>query len=248
MNALSGVASIFDRNCADVERLVNFDREVLDVVIGSLEDLHARLRSIHASDQMNAGRVLTIIKGIRDNESLKSKYQVIYGQAIVLLVSHFASALAEIFRAAIASSLDDERSETLLKEEITLTFREMRDQGWNLRPAAADLLIDKKDYKFQDMQSTVRAFDSYLCIKLQRDQVMNNIIFGQAARHVIVHAGGVVTDRMLKQVAKAYPRTLRPEIKVGESLAFTATEVHELANEMRAFIARVVTAFDPAGD
>lgn len=238
------VSTSFHKNCTDVERLVNFDREVLQVVDGLLDDLHKRLKPVHASDQMNGGRVLTIVRGIRNNNSLRSNYSAIYGQAVVLLVSHFASALADIFRLAVSASLETEESEALLSEELRLTFREIKERGWNLKSSAADLLIAKKDYTFQDMQSTVRAFDSYVGVKLVRDQTTNNIILGQAARHVIVHASGLVTERMLRQVSGATPRTLRPTLQLGQALNFTPEEVLSLKSEMEAYIARTIAAVE----
>jgi hypothetical protein len=241
---LQDLLATFRSNAEDVERLVNFDREVLQVVVLSLEDLHMQLKPIHGTPQMNGGRVLEVVRGIRDNQSLRSKYSAIFNQAVVLLVSHFSSALGDIFRVAVSTSLEREGNDLLLDEDIKMTFREMKDRGWNLKTSAADLLIAKKDFTFQDMQSTVRAFDTYVGIKLERDKVTNNIILGQASRHVIVHSGGVATDRMIKQISKANPRTLKPAVSIGEDVVFSATEVIELRDEMLTYLGRVVAAIE----
>ena len=45
----------------------DFDREVLQLVILSLQDLHEKLKPHHGTPQMNGGRVLEMIIGIRDN-------------------------------------------------------------------------------------------------------------------------------------------------------------------------------------
>lgn len=242
----ASIETIFKANCSDVERMINFDREVLDIVITSLEDLHARLKVTHTSDQMNGGRVLQVVRQIRNNDSLRARYSAINGQAVVLLVSHFASALADIFRTAVNSALDSDSGEALLSEDIRLTFREIKERGWNLKSSAADLLIAKKDYTFQDMQSTVRAFETYVGVKLVKDEVTNDIILGQAARHVIVHASGAVTDRMLKQVVSASPRVLKPKLDLGESLHFSADDVMHLKKQMESFISRVIAVAEVA--
>ena len=236
------VVSRFHSNCDDVERLINFDREVLQLVIISLEDLHEKLKPHHGTAQMNGGRVLEIVRGIRSNDSLRHRYGVIFNQAVVLLVSHFSAALGDIFRASLLHSFDDESSGTLFDEEIKLTFREMKDRGWNLKASAADLLIAKKDFNFQDMGSTVRAFDTYVGVKLDRDEVVNNLILGQASRHVIVHTGGIASDKMLRQISKAYPRTLKEEIAAGSKIQFSIEEVSKLKVDMIEYVNRLVAA------
>ena len=240
------ILNSFKANTEDVERLVNFDREVLQLVILSLQDLHEKLKPHHGTPQMNGGRVLEMIIGIRDNESLRDKYGVIFNQAVVLLVSYFSSALGDIFRAAVILGLDNENNSILLDEEIKLTFKDMKERDWNMKSAAADLLIAKKDYTFQDMQSTVRAFDTYVGINLVRDEITNSIILGQAARHVIVHAGGIATERFMKQISKAYPRTLKPNMQLNDKVQFTAKDVTELKGKMLAYINNVVAKVEAA--
>jgi hypothetical protein len=240
------VAKSFLGNCTAVNGLIGFDATVLSLVIDCLEELHARLKKLHASDQQNGGRVLTIVRNIRDNESLRSKYQVIYGQAVVLLVSHFASAMADLFRASIAMSLESHDHDPLLDEDVRITFREMREKDWNLRSSAADLLIAKKDLTFQDMQSISRAFSTYLGVQLEKDQITNNIILGQAARHVLVHASGIANDRMVRQVSSAKPRTLKPKISAGDHLSFSSSEVLELMGQMKAYLERAIDSVKSA--
>lgn len=234
----------FKKNVADVDRLVNFDKEVLQVVIQTMEDLHTRLKGTYANEQMNGGRALAMFKGIRDNESLRSKYAAIFNQAVVLLVSHFSAALGDLFRVAVSTKLQTTTEGPLLAEEIKLTFAEMRERDWNLKGAAADLLIAKHDFTFQDMGSTVRAFDKFVGVKLERDAIMNNIIAAQACRHVIAHASGRVTERMLKQVSLATPRTLKPNLMPNELIQFTPTEIESIRNDMLTFIVRLGECLD----
>jgi predicted protein tyrosine phosphatase len=73
-------------------------------------------------------------------------------------------------------------------------------------------------------------------VHIEKDRRANNIILGQAARHVIVHAGARVTERMMRQVSKATPRTLKQELKPDAALTFLKEEVLELKGEMIAFV------------
>lgn len=238
------IATTFAENARDVERLIDFDRDVVDIMILSLEALKKDVPSQFHSFAGRIDRTATVMRSIRDNESLKSKYGTVCNQAVVLLVSHFSSAIGDLFRKAVTAALNNEGNETLLNEELKLTFREIKDRNWNLKNSAGDLLIAKKDLTFQDMQSTVRAFDSYVGIQIVKDQCTNNIIFGQASRHVIVHASALVTDRMLKQVAKATPRTLKKNLEPDKPLVFSKEEVLELKSELLNFIEKLVNNLD----
>lgn len=239
------IAATFVENARDVERLIDFDRDVVDIMIMSLEGLKKDVPPQFHSFAGRIDRAALVIRNIRDNDSLKSKYGTVCNQAVVLLVSHFSSAVGDIFRKAVSAALDREGNETLFNEELKLTFREIKDKNWNLKTSAGDLLIAKKDLTFQDMQSTVRAFESYIGVQIIKDQRANNIILGQAARHVIVHASARVTERMVKQVSRASPRTLKQELELDAALVFTKEEVLELKSEMVSFVEELVGKLPP---
>jgi hypothetical protein len=236
----TSIATSFADNARDVERLIDFDRDVIDIMIMSLDGLRKDVPPQFHSFAARIDRVAHVIRDIRNNESLKSKYETVCNQAVVLLVSHFASAVGDLFRKGISAAVDREGNDALLNEELKLTFRDMKDKSWNLKSAAGDLIIAKKDLTFQDMQSTVRAFDTYVGVQIQRGQRLNNIILGQAARHAIVHAGAIVTERMLRQVAGAAPRTLMQALQAGESLVFSKDDVLQLRDEMLSFVLDLV--------
>lgn len=240
----ANIAKTFSENLLEVERLIDFDRDVLDILIMSLQGLRGEVPSQMHSFAGRIDRVLQIVSGIRDHESLKSKYGAVCNQAVVLLVSHFASTLGDLFRAAVSESLARDENKALLDEELKITFREMKERNWDIKSFAGDLLIAKKDLMFQDMQSTVRAFDAYIGVEIAKDQLTNNIILGQAARHVIVHASARVTPRMLKQVSKAVPRTLKQVLLHDDMLIFSKEEVLELKTDMSNFIQNLIMKLD----
>lgn len=226
----------FKSNLAEVDRLINFDRELLQLVTLTVESLHEQLRKHHADERLNGSRALAVIRGIRDNDTIRSKYQAIYNQAVVLLVSHFASTLGDLFRDAVSHRLASVDPGRLLEEDFKLTVAELKERDWNLAGAVPDLLIAKHDFTFQDMGATVRAFATYTGLTPPRGELMNNIITAQACRHAIVHAGGRVGDKSVRQVSKAHPRTFRPRLIQGEQLAFSLEEVESIKADMLRFI------------
>jgi hypothetical protein len=71
------------------------------------------------------------------------------------------------------------------------------------------------------MQSIARAFKDYLGIEIERTQRVNDIVLAQGCRHVIVHSGGIVDDRLVRQLSSAQPRRLKPRLVLGERIQFT---------------------------
>ena len=240
----TNVATTFEENLRDVERLIDFDRDVVEIMIMSLRDLKKDVPPQMHSFAGRIDRVINVISGIRDHESLKPKYGAVCNQAVVLMVSHFASALGDLFRVSVSVALDRDDNKSLLDEELKLTFREIQERNWDVKSSAGDLLIAKKDLLFQDMQSTVKAFETYVGVQITKDQCTNNIILGQAARHVIVHASARVSSRMLKQISKATPRTLKVQLVQDETITFAKEEVLLLKSEMSSFIRDLVSKLE----
>src|SRR6185312_2015447 len=96
----------------------------------------------------------------------------------------------------------------------------------------ADRTVAEDDIRFRDMKSIARAFKETLEVDLVRDDLINDIILGQAARHVLVHAGGKIDERFRKQVAGAKPRKLKPALPIDGAIEFPPDEVNSLADAM----------------
>lgn len=192
---------LFEQNIQSVRKLMNFDRDVQDFAIEQIEKLHNTLVNVDKieNETRNGKRTLDLLKQIRSNDSLRPRYQIIFNQAIVLLVSYFGSAISDCFRTAtqISIALDDKR---VLNEELNIEIEELLIRGDQINDVLGDLLIQKKDISFQDMKSVSRAFKEYFGIEIKKDNVVNNIILGQACRHAIVHEGGRVNGRIIRQV------------------------------------------------
>jgi hypothetical protein len=236
--------SAFAANLDSVKKLLNFDREVVDLAVQGVRALPQTLvQRGFENPALNAKNTLTSLQNIKDHDSLLPRYKVVFNQAVVLLVSYFGSAVEELFKIGVSARLvlDDENS-TLMKEELKLTFRSIRERGWMLNDIAADLLVDKKDLTFQDMKSIADAFRDYVGIEVTRNKIVNDIIVAQACRHVIVHAGHEVTSKMMRQIRGAIPRDLKPDLVVGEMVQFTPSEVELVAESMKAYVTQVAEA------
>ena len=184
---------------------------------------------------------LDMLANIREHDSLRRHYTTIYNQCVVLLVSHFGSALHDIFVAAAPKCLGRVTANEHEKETLKFSLSELRDRNYDLRDVIGDILVTKSDISFQDMGSTLRAFERYCGILISRDSSVNNIILAQAARHVIVHAGGKVDVKCTGQLRDAFPREVKRTLAVGDSLVFTPAEIDSIAASMRTFVGNIVT-------
>jgi hypothetical protein len=235
------ILETFKRHTSDVDRLMAFDREVMHIAITTVEDLHNRLVTQQRieNEQINGARALQILKGIRDNESLKPRFSLILNQAIVLLVSYFGSAVEDIFCYAVRASLRG-NSSRLKKEELKLTVAELLDTVANSDEAVAALFVEKKDLSFQDMQAIQRAFRDYVGVEIEKNSNVNNIILAQACRHVIVHAGGDITPKLLRQVSGAVPRDIKNNLSDKTAIQFSPQEVQAVAESMKQYLSLLV--------
>lgn len=233
------IEQTFRKNIESVEKLINFDREFMDIAIGSIQLLHDRLVDQPYSienEQSNGKRTLDILKSIRTNDSLKSKFSTINNQAVVLLVSYFGSATADLFRAASKIAVDVHQDKRVLNSELKVKVEELIGFGSSLSDSIGDVLITKNSISFQDMKSIQREFKKYFGILIERDTNVNNIILGQACRHSIAHEAGIVNSRVTHQAQGAKPRDLKPSLTEGSEIGFTEEEIAIVAKSMLAYV------------
>lgn len=57
---------------------------------------------------------------------------------------------------------------------------------------------------------------------------------------MIVHAGGTVNDRLMRQVANATPREIKLAITRGEHIEFQPEEVELISRSMEAYVKGLV--------
>jgi hypothetical protein len=234
--------SSFDANLQSVLDLVNFDHVILDTCLSHLNALSEKLEQHHrlANPYLSARNTIQLITAIRDHDSLRTKYEAMFNQALVLQVSYFASAIHQLFRASLAHFLAHFTDTRIQREEIRFSVEELRTMDYDLRDRIANIIISKKDYSFQDMQSINRAFEECYKFTPNRDANVDNIILAQACRHVIVHAGSIADERMVRQLSNATRRTVKATIIAGKHIQFTPAEIELVGASMRNYVADAV--------
>jgi hypothetical protein len=240
------VLANFRANRSRIKELLGFDDLLLGFILKPLKTIQeAQDRAKQRIDNPNyrVDKVITLLESIRSNHSLATHFATVHNQALVLLVSHFAAALRDAYRTTVRLALTSEVAPAkLLDEELKVTVaRLISNQGDPLLDVA-DLLIDKKDLSFQDMKGTGRAFEELCGVSVPKGSGVNDIIAAQACRHGIVHAGEVVTQQMIRQLAGATPRRLKISMVVDAIIRFSPEEVELAGDAMEEYLSSLMQA------
>jgi hypothetical protein len=224
-----------------VEQLLEFGNVIIDMAVDGLKTLEAQLeeRNLHSAVQLVKNKA-TVLSNIKRGDSLRPQYEAMFSQCVVLLVSHFGSAVHDVFRRAVQDALREGLSVPAAAEELKVSWDGIAKTDAPPEALFADLLVAQNDISFQDMQSITRAFKKHLRVAIERDTDTNNIILGQAARHSIVHSGSRIDKRMARQIADAVPRELMKDATLGLPISFTPAQVRMLAESMSRYLDRLV--------
>jgi hypothetical protein len=235
----SAISARFESNLESIFELMTFDRVVLNHCIEQIEKLQVslgeKINPLHVNKiEMTLGN----LKQIQKHGSLRSQYQAINNQGVVLLVSHFGSALSDLFKLSVHSALRKETFREINRAEVKLSLASLMELDQKSELIAGELIIDNSanTISFQDMKSTKRAFSDYFGIKIEKEPHVNDIILAQACRHSIVHEGARITSRLINQIRQSKPRTLKLEIEDCGQITFDTEELRVVARSMRLYL------------
>ncbi len=236
---MNKIVDQFNINVKSVYELANFDRVVLDFVINLILS-QKNVQGVNRLQINAAENAAKALENVRDHNSLRSKYQTVFNQCLVLLVSYFGLAINDMFNRYLTEFLKQGlRLPNCGKEEIKVSLTELEAINYDVLGNIGELVVSSKDISFQDMQSIPRAFRDWLGYEPKQDQDVNNIIVGQACRHVIVHSGSVVNKRLLNQIRNATPRELKPTFNENELLQFSPDEIEIVGKSMIRYIEKL---------
>ncbi len=198
MSYLNKIKNTFDGNLLKVDQVVNLGAEVGELAVSFLKDLEDKYSLIPGfiEYKQKLKRVITEIEKIKNQPALKKKYEVIYNQAVVLVVSNFETFMDDIFR-EIVNNQPYLINWTEDKAKVDLSIFK-----YSL-PTIGDLIIQafKDRFNFQDLQSTLRFLEQMLEIKdILEEKEKDIIIFYQAIRHVIIHNSAKIDTAFIIQV------------------------------------------------
>jgi hypothetical protein len=217
MTTLKKIEDRFDEHLRTVDELILFDRIILDVCINHVDNLNERLKTGPfkiTNPTYLAENTLKSIKNIRQNDSLRTNYLSMFNSCLVLQVSYFTSIVDDIF-----------------KHTSSCLFSNNQRPDLNI-----DLLKQKNDVNFQNMQSIIKTYKKYLDIEIPKDTICNTIILAQSARHAIVHSLGKADQKFILHTDNANPRDIKHNFNLDEKIQFTSSELEFVKLAMQVFI------------
>ncbi len=212
------------KNLTDIKK--NFEYQ-LDQIRG-ISDVHAETQEfilsfldvfksnpvvkLHPAGEREFDKMRTLVVQIKDHKNIKEKYEIIYSQSLVLLISAFESAMNETFKFII-----NEQSNLITwpQKKIQIDVSEL---GYEL-PTPGDLILKafKENINFQNPDSVLRFCDEYLKLNVKFNDLASLKYFFML-RHVVAHNGSKA-DSSLIDVTLAAKRSPHPKgvlIKVLE--------------------------------
>lgn len=241
------IVEAFEANLESVTRLSNFDGTVIEYVSTSILERDRKLiealesRGTRYPERLRGARIVDQLRRLRENEALRAEYSLIFNQCIVLLVSYFASSLHDLFRHFFQVKVESENAGKILKEALKVNFGQLRELDWDVRSNAADLFLTSQEISFQDMQSVYRSFSQWLGFGRTRDVVTDRIIVAQAARHCIVHAGGVANERTMSQIRGCACVDVLSGMAKGSAVSAGPSDISTVRDAMRIYIKELRT-------
>jgi hypothetical protein len=230
----------FQNNIDEVHRLMDFDRMVLTVIRGDLVRIDENIKKNQiAHPLISVEKSIKFIDNLHEHGSLKLYYKTILNQCIVLLVSYFGSTISELFEKCITEIAIQARPTNMLKEEVTVTIKDLISQENGLSKSVGRFLIEKKDISFQDMNSIRRAFKEHIEYEPCRDQNVNDIILAQASRHAIVHNGAIAGAEFINQIRDAKSRTIKINIELENEIEFSNEEINGVIDAMKTYLVQL---------
>lgn len=234
----------FKSHIDSVKSLMSFDKIVLDFCISQIEGLNSRMKNNKEIQITNVRLLpegtLKQLRLIKEHDSLKQQYESIYNQCIVLIVSYFTSTIKDLFRDTL-QYFSDKKKECLksINAEFKFTFEELESYGFNLSQSIGEIIIKKKSLTFQDMQSICREFQAFFNIKIEKNDIVDNIILAQASRHAIVHSLSIADEKFINQISQTSSRTIKESIRLNDELKFTPLEIETVMSNMREFLLQI---------
>ncbi len=217
--------------------------DVMFLVKKQLEIKNELIKQHYQSEYVHLGNTITLIEKIYENPEFKERFDLIYNQSIVSLVSYFTSSIEDLFCYKLMNLASIDYKLLVKKDYKDITL----DEKFNLKELAliqenrdeyVKLVFKKLKLSFQDYSSIKEAFQKYFKVSiLFNDAKKGTICFAQKARHLFAHTDGKVTEEFFSSVHKLAPKkTLKIDPILNTQLQFKLEDIKETISCMLEFL------------
>ena len=206
MKNLGNIEADFEQQLDQIRGISDVHEETQEFVLGFVDGFkNSLLVSLNDPSKKEFDKMRTQIERIKDHKKIKEKYNIIYSQSLVLLVSAFESAMNEVFKFII-----NEKSSLISwpvdKKKIQIDVSELGDE--TTTPGDLVLKAFKENVNFQNPDSTLRFCSEYLKLGIPFSE-LSQLKFFFMLRHVVAHNGSKVDTQLIgsaKNADRSIPR------------------------------------------
>lgn len=237
MEYLNDILEGFQSRLADIERIDGINAGIIKIFQQNLDTIHSEIQQTGKFGGLlkKVDRYKQTLDDVSKLDEMKSDFEILREQRVVLLVSAFEVFIEDIFR-AIANNSPEYFIWPEKDKKIVIGV-----EDFTSRFTLGDAIIthlNNKQYSFQDLGSTVKAFQDYLGVDLEiEDDTKDSIILGTACRHLIVHKGSVIDRQFLSQT-----RSLDAKYVEGKTLSISEEDVAQLQQHFSLLAEKMVLA------
>jgi len=235
---LNKIRIAFDKQLTRVFKVIEFDREYLEIVLDQLKERKCDLVKAEINTSFHPTSEIVLLEALINSGPAQEKYQPIYNQCAVLLVSHFASVTSSLFNEALTYYLknSDSLPEDIGKKEYKFSLAELNDLRYGLTDETGRMIARRSNVSFQDMKSISRAFEEFFNIKTPFDPDVCNIITSQCLRHAIVHNGEKIDEKCHEQLKHAKDRSIFLDASLHDAIKLQKDDLEDISNSMRIYV------------
>ena len=241
---MSYFSSLLDAHVARVQEIVaisDINEELVKIAVSNLQhlknDLEATGRNAGILNKVNVQ--LNVYEQVAQLPELESKYPVLRGQMVVLIIGAQEALIGDVFVAVVENNpekiiwSDD-------KEKISFD-PSLLSSGFSLGDAMISHLKNKS-YSFQDLGSAIQAINKYLLPDFKvDDEIKDELILASAWRNIIVHNRSIIDPSFIKQI-----RTTKYSKNYcsGDELNITQVDVETLSSVTINFAANLLSELE----
>lgn len=239
MDYLTEILADIEERVDDIQAIGDVNEDLVKIAVTNLQaikkDLEATGKNLGVLQKID--RQLNTYEDVAKIPELTSKFPIIREQMVVLMIGALEVFIADIYR-YIANNDPEYFFWNDEKEKISFDPAILID-GFTLGDVVLGHLKNK-GYSFQDLQSLIKSFEVYCGIKIDLEaQSKDVLIFGAAARHIIVHSRSKIDSAFIKQIRNTQYSTTNT-YKKDQSIEITDKFVTELGDTIKSFCGYVV--------
>lgn len=189
----------FSYNLNEIDKINKLGNDVIELTVDLLLSLKEQNEQLTAfvPYKEKLDNTISQIRNLKTHKIVADKYQVIFNQSVVLIISTF-----EIFLSEFVTEVANNMSEMIKwneKEKISINPTDY--YYTDISFGRIVLKHIKQKYSFQDIQSIRRLIKDYFGfeINIPKDD-LDDLIFYQAARNAIVHNLSQVDEEFRNQI------------------------------------------------